>query len=106
MCTGAVIGRAVAPDALLVRLEHLQQLEADAHPLARGHELGAAVGDAANEVNAVLLHLFVPVLQNGCQPRQQILDRRRHFGHADHVYYRLRQHAIYCGQQKAKMQIG
>ena len=46
-----------APDALLVRLEHLQQLEADAHPLARGHELCAAVRDAPHQVDAVLLHL-------------------------------------------------
>ena len=49
-----------SPDALLVRLQHLQQLEADAHPLTRGHELGASVGDATHKVNAVLLHLLVP----------------------------------------------
>ena len=29
------------PDRLLVRLQQLQQLEADAHPLAGGHILGA-----------------------------------------------------------------
>ena len=36
------------PDGLLVRLQQLQQLEADAHPLAGGHVLGAwggRVGD-------------------------------------------------------------
>ena len=31
-----------APDRLLVRLEQLEELEADAHPLAGGDELGAS----------------------------------------------------------------
>ena len=44
-------------DALLVRLEHLQQLKADTHPLARWHVLCAAISDAPHQVNAVLLHL-------------------------------------------------
>ncbi len=44
-------------DGLLVRLEHVQQLEADAHPLARGHVLVAAVRDAPHQVDHVLLHL-------------------------------------------------
>mmetsp|Transcript_11071 Transcript_11071/g.44852 ORF Transcript_11071/g.44852 Transcript_11071/m.44852 type:complete len:373 (+) Transcript_11071:170-1288(+) len=43
-----------AADRLLVRLEHLEELEADAHPLARGDELGPAVGDAPDEVDAVV----------------------------------------------------
>lgn len=44
-------------DGLLVRLQHLQQLEADAHPLASAHVLGPAVGDTPDQVDAVLLHL-------------------------------------------------
>mmetsp|Transcript_11483 Transcript_11483/g.22235 ORF Transcript_11483/g.22235 Transcript_11483/m.22235 type:complete len:601 (-) Transcript_11483:2097-3899(-) len=78
-----------AADGLLVRLEHVEQLEADAHPLARRNVLGAAVGDAADQVNRVLLHRLVPVLKDGRQPRQQVLDRRRHLGHANDVDDRL-----------------
>mmetsp|Transcript_30967 Transcript_30967/g.55423 ORF Transcript_30967/g.55423 Transcript_30967/m.55423 type:complete len:657 (+) Transcript_30967:141-2111(+) len=72
-------------DALLVRLEHFEELKANAHPFARGHKLGAAVGDASDEVDAVLLHLLVPVLQDGRQAGEEVLDGRRHLGHADHV---------------------
>lgn len=46
-------------NGLLVRLKHLQQLEADTHPLPSAHVLRAAVGDSPHEVDAVLLHLFV-----------------------------------------------
>mmetsp|Transcript_67790 Transcript_67790/g.141343 ORF Transcript_67790/g.141343 Transcript_67790/m.141343 type:complete len:562 (-) Transcript_67790:1430-3115(-) len=74
-----------AADRLLVRLEHVEELEADAHPLLGAHKLGAPVGDAPDEVDAVLLHLLVPVAQNRRQPREQVLDRRRHLRHAHHV---------------------
>mmetsp|Transcript_146 Transcript_146/g.351 ORF Transcript_146/g.351 Transcript_146/m.351 type:complete len:636 (+) Transcript_146:233-2140(+) len=74
-----------AADGLLVRLEHFEQLEADAHPLARRDKARAAVGDAAHQVDALLLHLFMPVLEHGREPRQQLLDGRRHLGHADDV---------------------
>ena len=74
-----------AANRLLVGLEELEQLEADAHPFAGAHELGAAVGDAAHQLDAVLLHLFVPVLEDGREARQQVLDGRRHLRHADHV---------------------
>mmetsp|Transcript_43295 Transcript_43295/g.113771 ORF Transcript_43295/g.113771 Transcript_43295/m.113771 type:complete len:555 (-) Transcript_43295:926-2590(-) len=76
-------------DRLLVCLQHVEQLEADAHPLARGDELGAAVGDAADEVDAVLLHDLVPILEDRREARQQVLDGRRHLRHADHVDDRL-----------------
>ena len=72
--------------AFFVRLEHLEELEADAHPLLGGDELGAAVGDAPDEVDAVLLHLLVAVAQDRREPREEVLDRRRHLGHADHVH--------------------
>mmetsp|Transcript_9557 Transcript_9557/g.28759 ORF Transcript_9557/g.28759 Transcript_9557/m.28759 type:complete len:603 (-) Transcript_9557:2583-4391(-) len=75
-----------SPDALLVRLQHLQKLEADAHPLASRDMLCAAVGNAPHQVDAVLLHLLVPILQDGRQARQQVLDGRRHLGHPDHVH--------------------
>lgn len=45
-------------DSLLVRLEHLQQLEADAHPLSRAHMLGTSVRDSTDQIDAVFLHLF------------------------------------------------
>mmetsp|Transcript_24317 Transcript_24317/g.61665 ORF Transcript_24317/g.61665 Transcript_24317/m.61665 type:complete len:665 (+) Transcript_24317:276-2270(+) len=70
---------------LLVGLEELQQVEADAVPLARRRQLGAAVGNSSNQVDAVLLDLLVPVLQDRRQARQQVLDRRRHLGHTNHV---------------------
>lgn len=40
-------------------LEHVEQLEADAHPLLGGDELGPAVGNAPDEVDAVLLDLLI-----------------------------------------------
>ena len=70
---------------LLVRLQQLEKLEADPHPLAGGDKLRAAVRNPAHDVDRVLLHLLVPVLQNWRQPRQEILDRRLHLGHPDHV---------------------
>ena len=56
-------------DTLLVRLQEVEKLEADTHPLARGHELGAAVGDAADQVDGCFLDLFVSVAQDGGHAR-------------------------------------
>ncbi|GIX65610.1 uncharacterized protein BcabD6B2_50450 [Babesia caballi] len=67
-----------AADALLVGLEQLQQVEADAVPLLGRDQVPSPVRDAAHQLNHVFLHLFVAVLQNGRQPRQQVLDGRRH----------------------------
>eukprot|EP00962_Isochrysis_galbana_P056214 scaffold28112_cov112-Isochrysis_galbana.AAC.2 len=77
------------PDGLLVRAQHVEQLKANAHPLARRHELGAAIGDAADEIDAVLLHHLVPVLEDGREAGQQVLDGRGHLGHPDDVDNRL-----------------
>lgn len=74
-----------ASNGLFVGLEKLQKLEADTHPLPGAHVLGASIGDAAHEVDAVLLHFFVPVLQNGRQPWEQILDGRIHAVHSNHI---------------------
>mmetsp|Transcript_21279 Transcript_21279/g.52407 ORF Transcript_21279/g.52407 Transcript_21279/m.52407 type:complete len:375 (-) Transcript_21279:2187-3311(-) len=73
------------PDRLLVRLEHVQQLKADPHPLLGRHKLRPAIGDTPHEVDAVLLHLLVPVPQDGGEAGEQVLDRGRHLGHADDV---------------------
>mmetsp|Transcript_45842 Transcript_45842/g.81937 ORF Transcript_45842/g.81937 Transcript_45842/m.81937 type:complete len:859 (-) Transcript_45842:1570-4146(-) len=72
-------------DSLLVGLQQLQQLETDAHPLTGRDKFRPSVGDAAHEIDAVLLHLLVPILQDGRQPWQQVLDRRGHLVHAHHI---------------------
>ena len=41
-----------SPDRFFVRFQHLQQLEANTHPLAGSHELRAPIGDAADQVDA------------------------------------------------------
>mmetsp|Transcript_29025 Transcript_29025/g.67289 ORF Transcript_29025/g.67289 Transcript_29025/m.67289 type:complete len:780 (-) Transcript_29025:1289-3628(-) len=74
-----------AADCFLVRLEHVQQLKTNSHPLLGGHKLCAAVRNATDEVNAVLLHLLVSILQNGGEAWQQLLDGRGHLGHTNDV---------------------
>ena len=49
-----------SPDGLLVRLDKLEQLEADTHPLPGRYVLRSPVGYAPHQVYAVLLHLLVP----------------------------------------------
>ena len=44
-----------------------------------------SVCDAADEVDAVLLDLLVPVLEDGREARQQVLDGRGHLRHPDHL---------------------
>mmetsp|Transcript_48184 Transcript_48184/g.114649 ORF Transcript_48184/g.114649 Transcript_48184/m.114649 type:complete len:308 (+) Transcript_48184:521-1444(+) len=75
-----------AANRLLVRLEHVEQLEADAHPLLGGDELGPAVGNAPDEVDAVLLDLLVAVPEDRGEAREQVLDRGGHLAHPDHVH--------------------
>ena len=70
---------------LLVRLQQLEEFEADPHPLSGGDVFRASVGDSPHQIDAVLLHLLVSILEDRCETRQQILDGRRHFVHADHV---------------------
>ena len=41
-----------SPNRFFVRFQHLQQLETDAHPLARRDELRAPIGDAADQIDA------------------------------------------------------
>jgi hypothetical protein len=71
-----------AADGLFVRAERVEQVEAHAHPLARRHRLRAPVRDAAHEVDARLQHLFVAVLEDGGEAREDVFDRRRHAVHA------------------------
>mmetsp|Transcript_12152 Transcript_12152/g.34729 ORF Transcript_12152/g.34729 Transcript_12152/m.34729 type:complete len:264 (+) Transcript_12152:353-1144(+) len=74
-----------SPDRLLLGLEQLQEVEADSVPLSGRRQLSTSVGDSAHEVDAVLLDLLVPVLQDRRQARQEILDGRRHLRHTNDV---------------------
>ena len=53
-----------ASNRLLVCLEQLEQFETDAHPFTGRDELGAAVCNRADQVDAVLLDFLVTILQN------------------------------------------
>ena len=48
-------------NALLVRLEQVEQLETDKHPLSRGYKLGTTISDMTDQVDGGLLHLLVSV---------------------------------------------
>ncbi len=76
-----VVGRTA--DALFVRLQHVEELEADAHPLARVDAFRAAVGDAPDEVDGVFLDFFVPVAEDGGEAWEEVLDGRLHLADAD-----------------------
>lgn len=54
-----------AADGLLVSLEHLQELEANPHPLSSAHVLGPPIRDSTHEIDTVLLHLKQKQKQNG-----------------------------------------
>ncbi len=45
----------------------------------------SSVGDSSHQIDAILLDLFVTILENGCEPGQQVLYGRRHLGHPDDV---------------------
>ena len=53
-------------------LEQFEEFETDSHPLSSRNVFGAAIGDAADQVDAVLLHLLVSVLQDRGQPGKEI----------------------------------
>ena len=69
-----------SPNALFVSLEHVQKLEADTHPLPGVDTLGATICDTTNEIDGVLLHLFVSVAEDRRQAWKEILDGRLHLG--------------------------
>ena len=70
-------------------IEGYTHLSLSAIRATRSHLLGASVGDSTHEVDTILLHLLVPVLEDRREARQQVLDGRGHLGHADHVHNRL-----------------
>lgn len=74
-----------SPDSLFVSLQQVQQIKADPDPLLRGDMLGSSLSYATNQVDTILLHLFVSILEDGGQSWQQILDGGLHLVHADHV---------------------
>lgn len=71
---------------LLMRLEQLEQFETNPHPLPGRHVLRTTIGDPSDQVDAILLHLLVPILQDRRQTGEKVLDWRGHFRHADHVH--------------------
>ena len=48
-----------------------------------------SVCNSAHQINTILLHLLVPILQDGSETGQQVLDGWGHFGHTDYVHYGL-----------------
>lgn len=46
---------------LLVRLQKLEKFEANPHPLPRRDELAAPISYLADQLDAVLLYLLVPI---------------------------------------------
>mmetsp|Transcript_811 Transcript_811/g.1795 ORF Transcript_811/g.1795 Transcript_811/m.1795 type:complete len:241 (+) Transcript_811:480-1202(+) len=72
-----------ASNRLLVRLKHIQHLKANAHPFLGGNVLRATIRNAPNQVNQRFLHILLPVPQDRCKARQEVLDRRCHLADAD-----------------------
>mmetsp|Transcript_7468 Transcript_7468/g.20382 ORF Transcript_7468/g.20382 Transcript_7468/m.20382 type:complete len:356 (-) Transcript_7468:1799-2866(-) len=71
-------GNRCASNRLAGRAKHIQELEADAHPLFGVDLVGRAVRDRADELDGLLLHLVVPVSQNRGHSRHKVPDGRRH----------------------------
>lgn len=72
-----------AADALFVGLEHVEELEADAHPFPGVDAFGPAVGYAADEVDGVFLDFLVAVAEDGGEAREEVFDGRLHGVDAD-----------------------
>jgi hypothetical protein len=49
---------------LLMRLEEVEELEANSHPLSGRDELGSSIGDTSNQVDGRLLYLLVSITEN------------------------------------------
>mmetsp|Transcript_59835 Transcript_59835/g.142534 ORF Transcript_59835/g.142534 Transcript_59835/m.142534 type:complete len:391 (+) Transcript_59835:475-1647(+) len=72
-------------NGLLVCLQQLQQIKANAVPFTRWCQFCTSICNPSNKVNAIFLNLLVSVLQDRRQARQQILHRRSHLCHANDV---------------------
>merc|ERR1711963_65923 len=84
-------------DCFLVRLQQFQQVEANTIPLTRWCQFSTSVCYPSHQIYAILLHLFVPVLQNRCQTSQQILDGWCHLCHTNHV-----DNCLHCPQNRTQ----
>lgn len=56
-------------NSLLVRLEEVEELEADSHPLSGRDKLGSSIGDTSNQVDRGLLYLLVSIAENRSHSR-------------------------------------
>mmetsp|Transcript_11968 Transcript_11968/g.18007 ORF Transcript_11968/g.18007 Transcript_11968/m.18007 type:complete len:312 (+) Transcript_11968:864-1799(+) len=74
-----------ATNRLLVCLEHLEQLETNTHPFLRRNEFSSTIGNTPYQINAILLHLLMPIPHNRGQPWQQITNWRSHLRHTNHI---------------------
>mmetsp|Transcript_34549 Transcript_34549/g.83586 ORF Transcript_34549/g.83586 Transcript_34549/m.83586 type:complete len:343 (+) Transcript_34549:948-1976(+) len=72
-----------------MRFKHFQKLEADSHPFFCTDIFGSPICNSSDEVNTVLLHLLMPVFQDRGQPWKQVLNRRCHLLHTNHVHNRF-----------------
>lgn len=73
-------------DTFLVRFQQVQQVETNADPLFRHYMFRASVCNPSDQIDAILLHFLMPVLQDRRQSRQQVLNRWRHLAHPDNVH--------------------
>jgi hypothetical protein len=72
-------------DGLLMRLEKVEEVVGDPHPLLGAHMLRATVRNAPDKVDAVFLHLLVTVAEDRSEAREEVFDWWRHLTHADDV---------------------
>mmetsp|Transcript_25517 Transcript_25517/g.35812 ORF Transcript_25517/g.35812 Transcript_25517/m.35812 type:complete len:251 (+) Transcript_25517:573-1325(+) len=72
-------------NSLLVGFKHFKELKADTHPFSSRDKFGTSVCNTTNKVDTVLLDFLVSVLQDRCESRQEILDRRGHLGHTNDI---------------------
>lgn len=70
--------------------QKLKEIEAYSHPFLRRDLLGALVSYPANQLDTVLLYLFISILKDRSEPGQEILYGRSHFSHA-HLDHNLLQ---------------
>ena len=71
--------------SLLMCLQQIEQLKANAHPLTRTHKLGTTVSNTANEVDTRFLYPLMAIAEDGRHARQQIPDGWIHLRHAHDV---------------------
>merc|ERR1719347_81957 len=72
-------------NGLLVGFQQLQQFKTDSHPFTSRNILRPSISNSTHKIDAVLLNFLVPVLQDGSEAGQEVLDRRRHLRHSYNI---------------------